>query len=589
MKVFTFDYSRCNGCYNCQIACKDEHCENDWSPIAKPQPMTSHFWCKVSEHELGKVPWVRVVYNVRLCAHCGDAPCMAAGGDAVYRRDDGLVIIDPQKAKGMRELVDSCPIGAIYWNEVLGIPQKCTGCAHLLDDGWTVPRCVDQCATDALQYVEYDEVKYLLGDAQPPAELDGCSPRFFYLKMPKPRITGTVADRSINEVVIGANVLLRNDVGERIQAVLTDEFGDFRFADVEPGSYTVRIEADGYEALECAAVVDGNDCVLGDLLVKVSARTISEYENAMRILNHTGDAEWVPVSSDVFQTVIPSALRERPVGDETQDWFGCSWVWEPRNLGWAPDLHKPYLLDDIRNWREKVVFPDVEAIDWKAAAEKDLADIDRENRIVRIMVEAGPFERTHHLLGFEETFIAMATEPEEYFALISAITDYKVKLLGLLADAYKPEVFFLHDDLGSSQGPLMSLEMYRELVKPSHMRLGAVCKEHGVIYMHHSCGCNQLFLEDLYECGARLFHPLQYFNDRHAVANQFMGRDVAFEIGIDSVNYGGPAEIVAEVRDVIDAFGPGKNLFCGCFASDTGKQDQSVVAIDEVRSYGRFR
>ena len=32
MKVFTFDAARCNGCYNCQIACKDEHVANDWTP-----------------------------------------------------------------------------------------------------------------------------------------------------------------------------------------------------------------------------------------------------------------------------------------------------------------------------------------------------------------------------------------------------------------------------------------------------------------------------------------------------------------------------------------------------------------------------
>ena len=29
MKVIKFDHDRCNGCYNCQIACKDENCGND--------------------------------------------------------------------------------------------------------------------------------------------------------------------------------------------------------------------------------------------------------------------------------------------------------------------------------------------------------------------------------------------------------------------------------------------------------------------------------------------------------------------------------------------------------------------------------
>lgn len=45
-KVFVIDVTRCSGCHNCQLACKDEHCENDWRPYAAPQPPTGQFWCK---------------------------------------------------------------------------------------------------------------------------------------------------------------------------------------------------------------------------------------------------------------------------------------------------------------------------------------------------------------------------------------------------------------------------------------------------------------------------------------------------------------------------------------------------------------
>ena len=40
MKAFVIDVGRCNGCYSCQIVCKDEHVGNDWTPYAKPQPDT---------------------------------------------------------------------------------------------------------------------------------------------------------------------------------------------------------------------------------------------------------------------------------------------------------------------------------------------------------------------------------------------------------------------------------------------------------------------------------------------------------------------------------------------------------------------
>ncbi len=62
-KVLLIDLAICNGCHNCQIACKDEHVANDWSPIAKPQPDTGQFWNKVINLERGSVPKVQVTYH----------------------------------------------------------------------------------------------------------------------------------------------------------------------------------------------------------------------------------------------------------------------------------------------------------------------------------------------------------------------------------------------------------------------------------------------------------------------------------------------------------------------------------------------
>ena len=59
---FLIDVSICNGCYNCQIACKDEHCSNDWAPYAAPQPEIGQFWLKVHEHIRGTVPKVKMHY-----------------------------------------------------------------------------------------------------------------------------------------------------------------------------------------------------------------------------------------------------------------------------------------------------------------------------------------------------------------------------------------------------------------------------------------------------------------------------------------------------------------------------------------------
>ena len=78
MKSIVVDLNRCNGCHNCQIACKDEHCGNDWSPIAAAQPMTGQFWCRVNQRERGRVPVVKVAYTPTFCGMCKDAPCLKA-------------------------------------------------------------------------------------------------------------------------------------------------------------------------------------------------------------------------------------------------------------------------------------------------------------------------------------------------------------------------------------------------------------------------------------------------------------------------------------------------------------------------------
>ena len=63
MKTFVVDVSRCNGCHNCQIVCKDEHVGNDWTPIAKPQPDTGQFWMKLTEHDRATLLYPCSVYG----------------------------------------------------------------------------------------------------------------------------------------------------------------------------------------------------------------------------------------------------------------------------------------------------------------------------------------------------------------------------------------------------------------------------------------------------------------------------------------------------------------------------------------------
>ena len=244
MKAFVIDISRCNGCYQCQIACKDEHCGNDWTPYAKPQPETGQFWGRMNEYVRGNVPHVKMSYVFTPCQHCDDAPCIpACPADAISTRSDGLVIIDPKLCTGCMNCVDACPYGAIFFNQDLNLAQKCTGCAHLLDRGWpiTEPRCADNCPTDAIIFGEDSELDMMGAETLNPEF--GLTTKVRYKNLPKKFIAGTVFTSSDMEVAIGATCTLTGE-GDTFTKT-TDDWGDFWFDGLQVGTYSLTIESGG--------------------------------------------------------------------------------------------------------------------------------------------------------------------------------------------------------------------------------------------------------------------------------------------------------------------------------------------------------
>lgn len=267
MKVFIFDVAKCNGCYNCQIVCKDEHVDNDWTPYAKPQPEIGHFWMKMNEKTLGSVPKVRVSYTPTPCMHCDNAKCMEAGNGAVYKRNDGLVVIDPEKAQGNRSLVDACPYGAIYWNEEIKLAQKCTGCAHLIDEG-KAPRCVEACCTDALLFGEEEDFKDMINQAEVLLPESDSKPRVYYLNLPKNFVSGEVWDPQIDEDLENVTITLTDKQSSQVRTTKTDDFGDFWFNKLPAGVYSLKAEREDYNSFEIDEIKVDTSINIGDIPLK---------------------------------------------------------------------------------------------------------------------------------------------------------------------------------------------------------------------------------------------------------------------------------------------------------------------------------
>ena len=271
-KVMIIDLAIRNGCYNCQIACKDEHVVNDWAPIARPQPDTGQFWTKVTDMVRGNVPKVQVTYHHSICQHCDEAPCIEACPEqAIYKRPDGIVILDPDKCRGHQLCIPACPYpGVIYFNHDLNIAQKCTFCAHLIDKGWKETRCSDACPTGAFTFGDEEDFKEVIAKAELLKPELPTRPRVYYLNLPKKWIAGEVFDKEADECAEDVTVTATNPATGKKYATRTDGYGDFWLKDLADGSYDIQVEKAGYVTQKLGSVdVTKEDVNLGEIaLVK---------------------------------------------------------------------------------------------------------------------------------------------------------------------------------------------------------------------------------------------------------------------------------------------------------------------------------
>ena len=222
-------------------------------------PRHNHRWIEIKTRERGEGPLMDVGHLPVMCQHCDDAPCIeAAENDAITKREDGIVIIDPVKAKGQRAIVDACPYDAVYWNEELDLPQHWFFDAHLLDNGWTEPRCSQICATGALKAVKLtDEAMAELKRTEDLKELKpeaATKPRVLYKNLHRfthDFIAGTLINTvdGVTDCVNGATVRLSR-AGTVVAEAVSDAYGEFKFDGLEPnsGEYTLSVVIDGAEA-----------------------------------------------------------------------------------------------------------------------------------------------------------------------------------------------------------------------------------------------------------------------------------------------------------------------------------------------------
>jgi Fe-S-cluster-containing dehydrogenase component len=268
------DVDNCTNCNMCVLAVADEYVDNDWPGYSAAMPKHGHRWINIERKERGMAPMVDVAFVPTMCQHCDDAPCIkAAKNGAVTKREDGIVLIDPIKAKGQKQIVDACPYGAVWWNEEKQIPQAWTFDAHLLDQGWKEPRAAQVCPTAAIRSfkIEDGEMARLVKDEALSVlhPEHGTKPRVWYKNLHRYTeafVGGTVARQvdGLTDCVEGVKVRLTKD-GRTVAETVSDAFGDFKIDRLPVDSGAYRLEVSG--ASKPIDVTVGESVYVGTVMV----------------------------------------------------------------------------------------------------------------------------------------------------------------------------------------------------------------------------------------------------------------------------------------------------------------------------------
>ena len=210
----------------------------------------------------------------------------------------------------------------------------------------------------------------------------------------------------------------------------------------------------------------------------------------------------------------------------------------------------------------------------------------------------GIVHRCQYMRGFAEWLMDLYINTEFACRLMDLIADIWIEIAEHALDEVGDniDVIMWADDLAMQQGPFMSPQMYRDLIKPRHKRMNAALKARSNAKIHyHSCGSVYLLVEDLIDTGIDALNPIQV-NARNmdpARLKEEFGDRLAFWGGIDTqkvLPFGKPEEVRQEVRRVIDCMGRGGGyILAGVHNIQAEVPPENIVAMfDEGKSYGRY-
>lgn len=170
------DLRKCVGCQACTSAC-----------IVENEVPKDNYRTWVNEYERGVFPDVRKIFLPQLCNHCDNPSCVSVcPTGATFKREDGIVVVDNEICWGCGYCINACPYDKRFINNKTQVADKCTFCAHRVDNG-LLPACVETCVGGARIFGDLndkDSEIYKIISQNPTSTLNpasGTKPQVFYI------------------------------------------------------------------------------------------------------------------------------------------------------------------------------------------------------------------------------------------------------------------------------------------------------------------------------------------------------------------------------------------------------------------------
>ncbi len=202
------------------------------------------------------------------------------------------------------------------------------------------------------------------------------------------------------------------------------------------------------------------------------------------------------------------------------------------------------------------------------------------------------------LLGMEELFVMMYTEPDLVRTVFDHIIDYYYEVNKIIFEdaAESIDIHFIGNDFGSQNGPLIGPELFNRFILPGLKKLSDLAHSYGLKVMLHCCGGFEPLIPSLIDIGIDALQALQPDTlgmDPKSLKKSY-GEKIILNGGIDSHNVlinGTPESTIEATKEAMKILKPGGNFILSPshdYLLEETPVENILAMYDTAVEYGKY-